>query len=142
MRNCMEYDGWLSDPLLPNKWLYKPSENKQSIEFIDERGNYLRNKEVAYKFLENNTDDISGMKQFLQNNHSLYNGGKDIDGSWIENDPSVPTGWRMKKIKKSANYTQTQLLSPGRIFFPSHKKALKHMIEKSFPEEEIDDMRN
>ena len=37
--------------------------------------------------------------------------------------------------------TQTQVLSPDRIFFSARRIALKYMIENQFPESDINKMR-
>ena len=83
------------------------------------------------------------MKQFLRNTHSVYKNknGKNVDANWSSGDKSVPEGWMIKTIKKGADQTQTQVLSPDRIFFAARRLALKHMIEKKMEETEIEKMR-
>ena len=142
MRNCMKYDDWISDPLLPEKWMCRQDPG-HSLEFIDALGNVLKGREASLKHLEQigNFDSILAMKQFLRRTQSVYNNGKDVDDGWTKGDSSVPEGWLVKTIKKGADQTQTQVLSPDRIFFSARRIALKYMIENQFPESDINRMR-
>ena len=144
MRNCMKFDDWISDPLLPEKWMYRP-DTGNSLEIIDETGHFLKGREASLKHLEQkgNLDSILAMKQFLRNTHSVYKNknGKNVDDNWSSGDKSVPEGWLVKTIKKGANQIQTHVLSPDRIFFSARRNALKYMIEKRFPESDISKMR-
>ena len=142
MRNCMKHVGWMSDQLLPENWLYKPQKD-YSFEFIDAQGNFMRNKVEAMKCLQQIEDkeNVFAMEHFFKNRHTTYNRGKEIDDSWIADDPSVPSGWMVKKVQGLTNQTH-HILSPDRIFFSARRIALKHMIENNYPKPEIEEMRD
>ena len=142
MRNCLEFDGWMQDETLPTNWLYKPSEGERYPTFIDSSGNFLRTREEAFRSLCQDEENLIMVKEFCQNRQPVYNArkGKGAD-DWITDHPSAPPGWKVKEISNGSKKV-FKLLSPGRAWFPSHRMALKHMIEKNFSEDNIEIMKN
>ena len=62
---------------------------------------------------------------------------KKEDG-WRKNDPTVPEGWSIKERKDGNN---SHLLSPEGFFFPGRRAALRYLIEKNYPSEQVQEMR-
>ena len=59
--------------------------------------------------------------------------------SW-KPDPSLPSGWKRRKVETQGR-TIEQIISPDAKIFPSHRLALKHLIEKRAGEKEVELMR-
>merc|ERR1719438_302939 len=113
MRRCLKHDGWLEDETLPPNWFYKSEgESKNSFQFIDSHGALIKN---ALNVVRNTQDEsvIAAINMFTEKHRSsVYNGGKEIDGSWARDDPTVPVGWMIRIGSKSC-----QVLSPQRQHF-------------------------
>ena len=145
MRNCLEFDGWLQDENLPRNWLYKKNENDNHVAFIDASANYLRNREEAFRSLEKNENSefLNMVKSFCQSLTTVYSKANDLDGDWIQDHPSVPPGWLVKEVSNGSQSAFTyKILSPSRVWFPSHRLAYKHMIDKGYSEDMIKVMRD
>ena len=139
MRDCLEYDGWLQSPALPQNWFYKPRDNKNTNVFLDSEGNYYKSmievlKEVRNKKFENN------IKQFLDTK-STYTKIKSLGSSWKSGDPSVPSGWRIRQVGNSKVKNSYHLLSPENQHFAGRRLALKYLVDKSYPDDDIEEMR-
>ena len=143
MRNSLEFEGWLCDPSLPEDWLYKSSETGHSLSFIDSLGNLFRGKEEALNTLElrNDLEDLEMFKRFCQKMLPVYSKGKELDQTWMQDHPSVPFGWMVKEAMVGSK-TILRILSPERNWFPTHRVALKHMIDQGYPEDVVEEMRN
>ena len=85
------HDGWLEDNELPWDWLYKEERNAR-LSFLDPFGNYYKGKEQLFATLTK--DILDGLRGFLD--------GKGISclgqDAWISNDPSLPPGWKIRKL--------------------------------------------
>ena len=140
MRKCLKHDGWLEDPRLPLKWFYK-SRNEAGRQYLDARGNFFDSKDAVLRVYSEDETVVGSIKHFLENQTPTYMKGKNIDPSWIFDDPRAPRGWGIRE-KTNGNTKICQLLSPERRFFESLRVALKYLIDNHQPEEDIEEMRN
>ena len=141
MRECLKFDGWLSDPKLPSKWLYKRLID-HTYYYLDSQGNYFQSKDAALKYLANDGDSetIQKLQDFINNIVPVYNKGKDFDSSWIQNDPRVPKGWMIKE-RQNGLVKNFHLLSPEQRCFSGYRSALKFLIENNQEDDTIEEMR-
>ena len=107
--------------------------------FINPLGHYVKTKDAALKCLEGKKE-LQQMKQFCKSLKAIHDKGKELDDSWIQNHPSVPSGWFAKE-SQSGSQKVYRILSPEKTYFATHRLAYKHMIDKRFPEDEIEEMR-
>ena len=92
MRSCLRFDGWFEDSALPSKWLFK-KQTDHGTSFIDSRAKLFRSKDAVWRFYENAENFIEikeSITEFLESQTPVYNKGKELDSSWIENDERVP----------------------------------------------------
>ena len=137
MRKCLKYDGWLQDKELPLNWFYKSK--GEHMCFINPLGHYVKTKDAALKYLDGKKE-LQQMKQFCKNLKAIKDKCKELDDSWIQNHPSVPSGWFAKESQNGSQKVY-RILSPEKTYFATHRLAYKHMIDKRFPEDEIEEMR-
>ena len=134
---------WLTDNKLPREWVYKEEKNA-SLSFLDPFGNYYRSKEQLFATLTK--DILDGLRGFLD--------GKGISclgqDAWISNDPSLPPGWKIRKLEQEAPVkdkvkallSSDKISSPEGHIFAGKAHAYRHMIKKNYPGEDLAIMRN
>ena len=143
LKDTLKYEGWSSDPKLPQDWLYKSRLTK--LNFIDESGHFFQSKEAACKVLaqKNHLEDLALLVQFrsesFKTNHQRLQNLE--DSSWTKDDPTVPSGWKIKK-KAIGKQNIVKVMSPDGLKFPSRRMALKFMIEKLYPVDQIEEIRD
>ena len=146
MRKCMKTDGWVSNPQMPEMWLFKRSGH--NLFFIDPEGNIHSTRESAVKSLivQGKKEESQHLLNFCENmrrettkNQNIVN--KNLDESWIKDDPSVPSGWMIKTVKFGSNNV-TKLLSPNGHMIQGRRLALQFMIKGNYSEEQISEMRS
>jgi len=144
MRATFKHEGWFGDELLPKGWMYKVQTNgsRWSINFLSKDGLELNDGQGrVMEFLggtpEYSDDDLQRMEMFfeIQNNKQ-----RKLKYEWLEDEEVIPYGWKFRVCegKKSKMF----FLSPDGQEFNSRHSALKHMIDYSYQDEEIEEMRN
>ena len=70
--------------------------------------------------------------------------------AWISNDPSLPPGWKIRKLEQEAPVkdkvkallSSDKISSPDGHIFAGKAHAYRHMIKKNYPGEDLAIMRN
>ena len=80
--------------------------------------------------------DIEYFRKFSPNNHDTVN-----DKSWVSDHPFVPQGWKLREVKINGS-DMFRYLSPDGYDLLGKAAALKFLIDKEYPEAEIQEMRD
>ena len=145
MRKSMEEDGWKTSDNLPEDWIYKVliTSSKQysvNISILSDQAVRFESYLAAIKFMENSDfygkEDIDGVNKLLVENT------KDWRKSIFLSEPAkadhpLPPGWKLRQCG-----SRNMLVSPQGQQFPTRKKALQHMIQNEYSDdEEVEMMR-
>ena len=68
------------------------------------------------------------------------NNNSHLDRSWVSNHPFVPTGWKIKEVK-IGEQKMFRYLSPDGYDLLGKAAALKFLLDKEYPEQEVQEMR-
>jgi len=144
MRHSLELDGWMKHENLPINWLFKKWQGYSSTIFVSPNGLFFKKKEKALSHLENHSrfDDAKLLRAFhfkpATNEPTKF---KTSEDTLLECEESYIHDWKYKNV----TYGKT----PGKLYFsPSgfpikgKRSLLKYMLEKHFPEEKIEALRN
>merc|ERR1740122_542099 len=138
MRKCLKNEGWLEDSTLPVNWFYRSDiDGGKSVQFIDATGDLFKNSLAVMKKYKDESI-IQALNTFMEKQTPVYNGGKEIDGSWAT-DPTVPPGWMIKSIGGLTN--SFHVLSPDKRHFTGRRKALEFIVKNNYPKDQIEAMR-
>ena len=62
---------------------------------------------------------------------------------WIDNDPSVPSGWKTKEYTNKGGQNVKHVMSPSGVFFAGRKAAFEHMEgNDAYSQEDMDLMQS
>jgi len=145
MRKCLSNEGWVSSTNLPNKWMYKQSENSTASgarqrRFLTDKGVEIKSFLKALEFLMQNDGftekDFEGIQIFADEQLTE----RRIKSDDFTNNESVPPGWRTKM--SDGKCSKQLFLSPDGEQFANRRVALQHMLQENFPLNEIETMRN
>ena len=141
-------EGWKENDNLPSQWMYKLHKGKygSNLMFIDLYGNLYKSKEEVKRHFQQlqNFENLSKFNKFLKSRQkgSYYKAGQELDEGWLLGDPSVPSGWRIRKKFIGGSVPGEQLLTPDHRCLDGRRVALKFMVNNNYPKEEIKLMRN
>ena len=151
MRNALVHEGWKNDERIPKGWMLK--KRKKGYIFLGQGGEFFKSTMKAIKFVGKyrkyfTDEDLHKIKSFSSHFYSQKSGQSvklkenmnNLD-SWIFNGDGIPAGWGMKYVTFGKN-TLLKLLSPEGQVFQGRRTVLKHMIDKKYSEEEIEEMRS
>ena len=145
MRSYLKYDGWLSDPRLPEKWFFKKSKN-HNASFVSANGQYFKTKEsvrVNQKCFT--SEEIHKIVNFTASYPQSGETENSIEeDGWRFDDTGVPKGWGIRELTLFGNDRKTvQLLSPApwRKVIQGKMSALRYMVQENHPEEKLEEMR-
>ena len=152
MRDCTKADGWEENEKIPKNWrfkTYKSKEGKTVRRFMVETGIEFESIASVVRFMEASpevysTTEIENVKSLLPVPVSVLSQApfklpKNVtDVEWIDNDPTVPESW---KIGLSTIDGKQRLLCPDGSQLATRRLALKYLVCKQFPQEEIEAMR-
>ena len=149
MRGKLLHEGWVTDPLFPDKWLIKKWEGKkrsktgkldQDLKFLTREGHRLESFKTVIEHLEAykyGDEAISNVKAFKEQwSVSVRRGGFD----WEECSISLPAGWQ--KRRGQGKTESEHILSPEGVQFRSRYSALLHLHKQGARAEVIRDMRS
>ena len=141
MRQCLRHEGWETNRNLPKDWRIRSKGSSQKkndgYTFLSTDGDEFKSAVRAVEHMKDNPDlyddyEIEALKVFLEECSVL---GRMSNFEW-ERDETVPSGW-----KSRLSGQRTLFLSPDGKGFPCRRAAYQHMIQESYPEEEVEDMR-
>ena len=135
-KGLMTHNEWLTDPQIPESWLYKCTKDGRKSNFIDSEGNLFNSQLEVLKFYKDDQHIVNLLKQFF--NIPVIHHIENEEG-WRKNDPSVPSGWSIKDRKDGHS---SQLLSPEGFLHLGRKAALRHLVKNNYPEEQVQEMRH
>ena len=149
MRGKLLHEGWVTDPLFPEKWLIKKWEGKkrsktgkldQDLKFLTREGHRLESFKTVIEHLEAykyGDEAISNVRAFKEQwSVSVRRGGFD----WEECSISLPPGWQ--KRRGQGKTESEHILSPEGVQFRSRYSALLHLHKQGARAEVIRDMRS
>ena len=95
---------------------------------INIEGNVFRSTKTAIEFLTNSADyDQTDIDKITTELEKERRQARMLKYDWLENDPSVPIGWRLRHVDgKSAR--RTFFLSKDGFQFACRRAAYQHMI--------------
>ena len=147
MRNCLRFEGWEDDGLLPSKWKMRKIENSSNgltdvdYSLMSRDGEVFNSLKTAIEFMETGQEqdyteeDVKNLKTFYEN-ESKQNRQQKYD--WSEDD-SVPSGWKTRVV--DGKMKKKFFLAPDGSSFSCRRSGLQHMIKEGFSEEDINCMR-
>ena len=146
MRNCLRFEGWEEDTLLPNSWRLRKSENSTGCGDFDyslmsRTGELFNSMKTAIEWMESGQEgeyreeEIRSLRT-LFDNESKQNRSMKYD--WAE-DETVPAGWKTRVVE--GKMKKKFFLAPDGSSFSCRRSGLQHMIKEGFTAEEIDNMR-
>ena len=135
MREVLVHEGWKENQLLPEGWRYKPGTGRD-MEFLTTNCTVLKGYICAKEYLETNKEasptTIQNFKSFMT--------PKVQEQCW-EIDKRLPEGWKVKRYGGVTAGDRIFVMDPNGAQFAGKRKALLHMIENSYSEEDIQAMK-
>ena len=134
MHASLVYDGWEKSSLLPKDWMYRKCKSgRNEYNFLTHMGELFPSKVTLVSYMT---------KQGIYTDQDIQNVGvlrkelkaKWISGheDWVDNDPSVPKGWRLRyqegRGRLGQARTRCYILSPEGGIFQTRLKALQHLL--------------
>ena len=115
-------------------WMIRKTEGTRDgiydVDFwmLNIQGNVFRSTKTAIEFLTNSKDyDQSDIDKITTELEKERRQARMLKYDWLENDPSVPIGWRLRHVDgKSAR--RTFFLSKDGFQFACRRAAYQHMI--------------
>ena len=152
MRYCLSAEGWKDDLNLPLNWKVKLKANSKEVEgkspsmrklIMSASGKLFESIVAAARFMEASKEfsqselqDVRNMAGNTGNSHSR--GSKLNIVKWNQGDKTVPEGWKLGHSEDG----RQRLQSPEGKQYSSRREALKYMVEASYPEDQIREMRS
>ena len=141
MRNCLKFEGWEEDSLLPNNWRLKKTDDTENYSLLTGDGDVFNSQKTALEFMESsqdeyNEEDIKNLKM-LFDSESRQNRQQRYD--WGEDD-TVPPGWKTRVV--DGKMKKKFFLAPDGSSFSCRRSGLQHMLkEEGFSQDDISCMR-
>ena len=139
MREKLEHEGWQQSDHLPDGWRYKQG-SAQSVELLTEKCNILKSfKDAAAHLEESNTsqDKMNKFKIFEKSKQCRTDGKKkELKDSKLSSSLTLPQGWK-SRLSGDREY----VISPEGALFKSSRLALKEMVKRALPEDDLAKMR-
>ena len=123
-RDDFAHEDWVSDQLLPQKWLIRRREN--GIEFLTAKGLHL----VGFKAAREEASRVEEEKEMLDLFIEVETVRDVVSSHQWEEDPALPPGWRFRSAGESKFF-----LSPEGGQFGSRREALFHLVLEGEEEE-------
>ena len=146
MREMLVHEGWERGSFLPQDWMIRKSEGTTNgiydvdYWYLSVEGNLFRSTKSVIEFMTESTnysqEDIVEITQKLEQERKVVRQQK---YDWIEGDPTVPTGFKVRVIEGKTK--KTFFLSEDGNQFACRRSAYQHMIKENYPEEQIVAMR-
>ena len=144
LRNGLPADGWIQHSLLPDNWFAKTIVNEggpgTGLKFVTDTNQVISRKKNTLKYMESHDFDdnqMDNMKQFFDLFLCMK---RESDDSWIEDNESLPKGWKYK-ISYGPLGGQSKILLPSGEMFHSRVKALLFIMKKGYDSEDIRKVR-
>ena len=135
MQGMLEHEGWRKDPLLPPGWWCRQTRSAKNREFMLPDGGLLKGPRKVTEYLREtgaSQEEITNLGIFLTDDLRM----KQEEVDWMEDD-TLPEGWKIRMMSNARCF----LLSPAAELFVGKRLALRHMIRKGFPEEDIEKIK-
>ena len=135
MRSQLHHENWFDHRLLPAGWKVRAQEDKaNSKDFLSKEVTVFKSYRKALEYIST----YMGEGELV--NFQLYSAeeskvSRTTNYQW-EHHPSLPHGWKMRTSDAKKFY-----LAPTNEQFPVKRLALKFMVERGDPEEEVEVMR-
>ena len=136
-RSSLGEEGWRGSTLLPEGWRFRPKEKSKSgaKDFLTKDGMYFKSFKTAREYAAANCSPAEVMKldEFAEGESKV---NRTSSYEWVD-DPSLPKGWRRRFSESKKFY-----LAPTNEQFPVRRLVLKFMVEKNYPEEDLEKTRS
>ena len=146
MKDKLMKDGWTTNDLMPEGWIYKKIwEGKNEVgkviythHWIADDGRLFKSDGAALDYLQSHSvdyspRDVDNFQEFL---NSIYHSSIQ-SYQWIESD-SLPGGWKLRVIGTGREY----LLNPEGRTFQTRFSAFLHMVNEEADEKDLEEMRS
>ena len=156
MRECLMHEGWIRHPELPDAWRVKKKMTKEGknkgLMVLTPMAQHFSCISEAFKHMAKNPEELDEETTELMQRKDLslrrYEGQGPIQPNrmnannctWVQDDPTVPKGWKIGT--DSATPGKLIVESPEGDQFTSRRRALRHMIEADFWQDDIEEMRS
>ena len=146
MREKLQFEGWESNPALPQHWKIRKSEGTTNgiydvdYWFLSVEGLLFRSTKAVCDFMKESgsytDEDVGKISKELESERTKIRQQK---YDWMEGNPTVPAGWKVRIVEGKT--TKTFFLSEDGNQFACRRSALQHMIKEEAPSEQVELMR-
>ena len=130
------HEGWQEHPLLPEGWRFRGSEKKlNSKRFLSYEVTMFKSFRKAQEYISSymSEEDLERFAAYAEGESKV---NRSSSYEWVD-DPSLPKGWRSRLSEAKKFY-----LAPTNEQFPVRRLVLKFMVEKNYPEEDLEKTRS
>ena len=155
MRSCLKFEGWTESPDLPSGWMTKKRNRNKNVMFATSDGDLFQSVVAAVTFVRKyqkyfSEDDIEKIEKLnirgKREKVDLKTEKVDVKGEKVDvkeekewrSPGQLPRGWQVRDCKS----TNKIFISPAGQKCNGISGALRLMVNQSFPEEEISQMRD
>jgi len=135
MRKCLKQEGWEYDPMLPSGWQCRISKDKNL--YLGRLGEYFTSAKKAYEFLVESSDytmeDADGVKDKMEQETKSKVPDK---YNWKEYE-SLPTGWKIRKMKNKCHKMVEYFLAPDGKHIRGRNSSMEYMDKHGYGQEDI-----
>ena len=108
--------------------------NKQSVAFLDEKGELVEGRRKAMERLAGSSKQVISKFESLMKMFTAKSRAEDYE--WDSSDPTIPTGWKSRHSGQ-----RTIFLSPEGEKFFSRSNIIEHMVRKCYDISIIEETR-
>ena len=122
--------------MLPEGWRFRGSEKKLNCKhFLSYEVTFFKSYRKAQEYISSymSEEDLAKFAAYAEEESKV---ARSSSYEWVD-DPSLPQGWRSRLSEAKKFY-----LAPTNEQFPVRRLALKFMVEKGYPEEDLEKTRS